>query len=199
MKHHSLIILSLLGALSAFAAPRDWTAADGRVINAEYLGRAPDGSALVLERTDTKVRVTVPVAALSASDQTFAATLPTKEVPPPPAPKVIGLSAKGGTLCAALPAFKTPPGQPVLSGGTTHADNVQAYERYTRSFAAIPSGDSAANVRTLRLQIARDLKDAKGAATASYNDLSTATKVRVYWLESIATPHLAKIEAEISK
>lgn len=202
----SILSLALPGNLSA--APRTWTSADGRTIEAEYLGRAPDGSALVLLRTDTSARVTVPVAALSEADREHADTLP--RTPAPAAEKKPEKPAFSPALAALIASWPAPSIPASLRAGdpylvTSHADVAELRRRYDADLRSIASGNLPANARALRLKIERDLVRlrADGAPSASRTPdgekKAGAARAGAYWLTAQILPHLALIEAEAAK
>jgi hypothetical protein len=204
---HAAFTLSLfsllLGLLSpcARAEPRVWTSADGRTIQASYLGRATDGSALVLLRADTGVRVVVPLTSLSADDRAHAANLPTTAAPPPPEEQAATQREALKELAEKHP--KTPL--------NPHSDVEEAVRRYTPHLNALGSGDPAHNARTLRTMIRRDLPVvAQGLAIqiTPHDHYSiegrrriakhTAAREIIAWLEALDL-HAQKIETEAAR
>jgi hypothetical protein len=209
-----LCALACLLALSASAAPRTWMAADGRAIEAEYVGRGADGSALVLVRADTKTRVTVPLTALSAADQTFAATLPTAKAPedkPPAPPAKKEPSPALVALAKSWPAPVTLAYGGALEGSKMHPDLVELHRRYQRDLDVILSGDPATNCRTLRTRIERDSKILLSDSQMKLDSNTTGERLRMaqakinaarsgyVWISVKLVGHLDKIEAELAK
>jgi hypothetical protein len=140
-------LLLTLMASTALANPTTWTSADGRSIEARYLGRAADGSALVLVRADTGARVVVPVVALSDASRAAADALPRDPAPPSDDELAKAKRAELAKFAANYPAA------PVSS----HPDVVDAVRRYDFHLRGLASGDPAHNARALRTMIARDL------------------------------------------
>lgn len=204
----SLALLAL-ASCAAFAAPRTWTSADGRTIEAEYLGRGADGSSLVLARVDTKARVTIPLTALSAEDQAHAATLGAEPAPTPVAAAAKPEKAKPSpqlvALAGAWPTPQLPSGAVDEYMRTDHADIIEIQRRYSSDLRSITSGDVAMNCRSLRLKIERDLARLasegrpSGPANVENQKRAGAARLSAHWLSRQILPHVAKIEADAAK
>jgi hypothetical protein len=197
---------SLTASLSA--ATRTWTSADGRQIQAEYLGRAADGSGLVLARSDTGARVTVPLNLLSAEDQAHAETLGTTPfIEPAPAPASARKepSPELRALAAAWPAPVNPSRLHNPYWDVHHNRMVELQRLFEDEFRSILSGDVAHNVRTLRVQVEREITRLRGEAGSSASGSTEAMQRRaaaqfgLHWLSTAILPHLAQIEAAAAK
>lgn len=190
------LALIALASCAALAAPRTWTSADGRTIEAEYLGRGADGSSLVLERVDTKARVTIPLSALSAEDQTHAATLGTDAAPAPEASDIkpragTSLSENGKAMIRDIPA-------PWDIKGYASTEKMwevkQLREKIIRELSAIPSGNPKENIARARVIIDRELQ-----AIAETTSSRISENARRLWLKGSVLPLITKLEAEIGK
>lgn len=208
MKFHSAklslsLLVASLAAVVVSAAPRVWTASDGRTIDADYVGRAEDGESLVLVRVDTKTRVTVPLAALSKQDREFAVKLPKTPAPSDVRSSATSKSAEGGIseagrlLCRSVPR-QVVPYHFLGVWDVSRPECVQMHDAYTRLIGGIPSGNQAANIRATRIRIERDIRDnitLAGTGTGS----GRAAACNLHWLQSIVAPLLDQIEAELAK
>lgn len=197
------LLAASLPALVVPAAPRVWTAADGRTIDADYVGRAEDGESLVLVRSDTKTRVTVPLSALSKQDREFAEKLPRERAPSLVQSQVAsksvesGISEAGRALCRSVPRQMVP--QYYLGAwDPNRPECVQMHDAYTRLIGSIPSGNPAANIRAVRIRLERDLRDNTPLAATSTSS-GRAAACNVYWLRGVVAALLDQIEAELSK
>lgn len=201
--------IALLLTSIAAAEPRMWTSADGRTIEAEYLGRGPDGSSLVLQRKDTGSRVTVPISALSAEDQTHASTLGTtiateEKSKADPKKQKAEISAELRTLAAAFPPPKISQTKYEWVSGAQHPEYTSLQASMARELSSILSGDVAMNCRSLRIKAQRERERLSGLMSARNNTQEGnargyAASLCVYWIDSQILPHLAKIEAEANK
>lgn len=202
------LLVFLAAVATAFAEPRTWTSSDGRTINADYLGRAADGSALVLQRADTGARVTIPVGALSTEDQALAATLPTSSAPAEKKPAAAPAKKEPSPALAALakawpePKINTT-AHPYWSTG--HSDFVELQRTLRRDMDAILSGDVSMNCRSLRTRAERELARLRSEGNTSGPSASKnlprlgAAQLGAHWLSTCVLPHLSKIEAEAGK
>jgi hypothetical protein len=201
-------LLFLISATIALAAPRTWTSADGRHMEAEYLGRSTDGSGLVLRRADTQARVTVPLAALSTEDQAHAATLTTTpapaEAPAATAPAKTGPSPALLALAKAWPEPKfSSAAQPYWSAA--HTDFTELQRTLRRDMDAILSGDVGMNCRSLRTRAERELTrlrsegNPSGSAATKNLPRIGAAQLGAHWLSTCVLPHITKIETEATK
>jgi hypothetical protein len=198
-----LSLVLLLSALGLQAEQRVWTAVDGRTIDAEYLGRAQDGDALVLLRADTKTRVTVALAWLSTPDREFAEKLHRNPAPPAVQSQATvkaagaGISEEVRALCRTLPR-QTVPSDYLGVWDVNRPECVQMYDAYSRLIGAIPSGNPAANVRAVRVRLERDFRDSIPLAATSTGS-GRAAACNMYWLQGVVIPLLDAIEGELSK
>ena len=155
MKNFILLFLGIF-SIELSAAPRTWTASDGRTLDAELVARTADTVTLKRE-TDSK-EFSLPIASLSKEDQAFI-----KKSGIPVAKPVDEAALKA--LANRIPVIVAQP--PLAADWITLTE---LHKKYQRSFSHIRPETVLQNAVKIRVDIERDIQILQPSASTTVKD-----------------------------
>lgn len=186
----------------ALAAPRTWTGADGRTLEAEMVART--ATEVTLKRATDGKQFTLPLAGFSEGDRAWVAASDVAITKPVDVAKLKELQNSIPKLRVNAPLDQTCPAC------------VQVFDRYSRAIAHIKPETIAQNLKNIRDDLARDLKVFQSVAatqvknppmqlptggwttgSGAWGDVWSA-RSNVAWLNGPLTTHLSRIEELIN-